>query len=96
MNILNKVIIQGSKLKDKNVLHQILKQELNLPDYYGENLDALWDCLTTDIKLPITIEWVDFQESKALLGDYAENTLEIFNAAEKFTGEKLHIIINNN
>lgn len=96
MNILNKVVIQGSKLTDKNVLHQILKQELNLPDYYGENLDALWDCLTTDIKLPITIEWVEFQKSKALLGDYAENTLEIFNAAEKFTTGKLHIIINNN
>ena len=96
MNSLNKVVIQGSKLTYKKKLHQILKQKLKFPDYYGENLDALWDCLTTDIKLPLTIEWVDFQESKALLGDYAENTLEIFNAAEKFTGEKLHIIINNN
>lgn len=93
MNSLNKVVIQGSKLKDKNILHQILKQELNLPAYYGENLDALWDCLTTDVQLPITIEWVDFQKSKDSLGDYAENTLEIFNEAEKFTEGKLNIII---
>lgn len=93
---MNKVIIQGSKLTDKNILHQTLKKELKLPEYYGENLDALWDCLTTDIQLPLTIEWVDFQKSKDLLGDYAENTLEIFNEAEKFTGGKLNIIINNN
>ena len=95
MDSLNKVVIQGSKLLDKNILHQILKQELKLPNHYGENLDALWDCLTTDIQLPITIEWVDFQKSKDLLGDYAENTLEIFNEAKKFTGGKLNIIINN-
>ncbi|NRT75307.1 barstar family protein [Clostridium beijerinckii] len=92
---MNKVVIQGSKLTDKNMLHQILKQELKLPAHYGENLDALWDCLTADIQLPVTIEWVDFQESKDLLGDYAENTLEIFNEAEKFTGGKLNIITNN-
>ncbi|EKQ54396.1 MULTISPECIES: barstar family protein [unclassified Clostridium] len=92
---MNKVVIQGSKLTDKNILHQILKQELKLPAHYGENLDALWDCLTADIQLPVIIEWVDFQKSKDLLGDYAENTLEIFNEAEKFTGGKLNIIINN-
>jgi ribonuclease inhibitor len=93
VNSLNKVVIQGSKLLDKNILHQILKQELKLPNHYGENLDALWDCLTTDIQLPLTIEWVDFQKSKGLLGDYAENTLEIFKEAEKFTGGKLNIIL---
>ena len=91
---MNKVVIQGNKLKDKHILHQTLKQELKLPAYYGENLDALWDCLTTDIQLPLIIEWVDFQKSKDLLGDYAENTLEIFNEAEKFTGGKLKIIMN--
>jgi ribonuclease inhibitor len=90
---LNKVVIQGSRLTDKNILHKILKQELQLPAHYGENLDALWDCLTADIKLPVTIEWVDFKKSKDLLGDYAENTLEIFKEAEKFTGGKLKIIV---
>lgn len=26
--------------------HAYLKKELDLPEYYGENLDALYDCLT--------------------------------------------------
>ena len=27
-------------------VHTLLKKELELPDYYGRNLDALYDCLT--------------------------------------------------
>ena len=27
-------------------LHEILMKEFNFPDYYGKNLDALYDCLT--------------------------------------------------
>ena len=26
--------------------HKYLKEALDFPDYYGENLDALYDCLT--------------------------------------------------
>ena len=26
--------------------HDIIKKALDLPDYYGANMDALWDCLT--------------------------------------------------
>lgn len=93
VDTLNKVILEGSKFKDKEALHENLKRELKLPDYYGENLDALWDCLTTDVKLPITIEWVDFQISRKLLGDYAESTLEVFRDAEKHTEGRLQIHI---
>lgn len=27
-------------------LHQYFKQVFHLPDYYGNNMDALWDCLS--------------------------------------------------
>ncbi len=26
-------------------IHKVLKTGFDLPDYYGENWDALWDCL---------------------------------------------------
>ena len=33
-------------LNNKNELHKYLKEKLNFPDYYGANLDALYDLLT--------------------------------------------------
>ena len=29
-------------------VHKHLKDVFDFPDYYGENLDALWDCLSGD------------------------------------------------
>lgn len=50
---------------------------LEFPDYYGKNLDALWDCLR-DVELPLEVEWKDYKESKKWLGKYGEETLKVF------------------
>lgn len=38
--------IDLARVKDKEGLHFLLQESLDLPEYYGNNLDALWDCLT--------------------------------------------------
>ncbi|MEB9830740.1 MULTISPECIES: barstar family protein [Bacillus] len=43
-------------------MHKILKNKLDLPNYYGENADALWYWLTAWGTLPLTIEWEFFNE----------------------------------
>ena len=50
-------------LKIVAITHKILKEKLELPDYYGENLDALWDCLTGGIELPVCIKWSNYKAS---------------------------------
>ena len=35
-------------------IHEKIQEGLKLPDYYGKNLDALWDCLT-DMDAPVEI-----------------------------------------
>lgn len=40
------ITLDATKLQTKEELHEFLKKALDLPDYYGENLDALHDCLT--------------------------------------------------
>ena len=39
------IILDGKRMGDRDALHAELKQKLDLPDYYGGNLDALNDCL---------------------------------------------------
>lgn len=36
--------LDGKLIREKG--HDYLIEALNLPDYYGKNLDALYDCLT--------------------------------------------------
>ncbi|PEQ72059.1 barstar family protein [Bacillus thuringiensis] len=38
--------LNGWKFTSKEIMHKILKNKLDLPNYYGENADVLWDCLT--------------------------------------------------
>ena len=40
-----KITLDIKEFKDRKKAHLYLKKILNLPDYYGENLDALYDCL---------------------------------------------------
>ena len=43
---MKRVELIASQLTDKEVLHDVLAEELQLPEWYGRNLDALHDCLT--------------------------------------------------
>ena len=48
--------IDVSPCKTARDFHQVLRDGLSLPEHYGMNLDALWDCLTGQIELPLTLE----------------------------------------
>lgn len=80
---MKKVQLDGAACRSQEELHDQLKTVLNLPDYYGKNLDALWDCLTGEVTLPVELTWVNFQTSKDALGDYAENLRQLFQEAEE-------------
>ena len=52
--------------------HNYLKEVLNFPDYYGKNLDALYDCLTeTGIETEIKLINKDFV-SKNMLNTFID------------------------
>ncbi len=60
-----KIFVDGKDFENKEGLHDTLKDKLDFPDYYGKNLDALWDCLTGWIDLPLTLIWRNFEFSKS-------------------------------
>ena len=43
---MKKVILDCEKLLDREQAHLYLAEMFDFPDYYGKNLDALYDCLT--------------------------------------------------
>ena len=40
------IVLDGRRMEDRDALHAELKQKLSLPEHYGDNLDALNDCLS--------------------------------------------------
>ncbi|MDO4493445.1 MAG: barstar family protein [Clostridia bacterium] len=39
-------VLDGRRMADREAMHTHLAETLGLPEYYGRNLDALWDCLS--------------------------------------------------
>ena len=57
-------------------LHIELSKKLELPEWYGNNLDALWDMLTGFIETPVTITVIFKPETKST-ENLKENVLKI-------------------
>ena len=77
--------------KTKEKAHIYLRQVLRLPSYYGNNLDALYDCLT-DIYDKQTIMIPKEITSPRYLGNYGKRMLLVFQEAAK-DNKNLQIII---
>lgn len=43
--ITNPIILDFTECETLGEIHHILKENFGFPEYYGENWDALWDCL---------------------------------------------------
>jgi ribonuclease inhibitor len=72
--------LDGTVLKSKEELHSTISWQLALPDYYGRNLDALWDVLST-WSAPLRIEVTHTDLLKLHLADYVDALLELLHDA---------------
>lgn len=69
--------LDASKMDNRKVAHTYLQEMLDFPEYYGKNLDALYDCLTeldeTEVRF-FNLENAD---------PYFEKVLRVFRDAAK-------------
>lgn len=88
-----RIILDGREMSSRKRVHEYLQQRLDLPDYYGRNLDALKDCLTTDFTSQ-TIVISDAEAIEEQLGRYGKSLLRVFQAAAE-ENDHLDIHIKN-
>ena len=78
---MKQITLDGNILSDAALVHDYLREQLQFPEYYGKNLDALHDCLTdlSDVEITITAPDQD--------GAIFQKVLRVFKAADRENDE---------
>mgnify|MGYP002514519226 FL=1 len=69
-------------------IHYIIKEALDFPDYYGQNWDAFWDCLTDMYGDPIHIEIIGLEVIERKFGDSAMKMIEILKRFKHYANDR--------
>lgn len=75
---MNTITLDFSGIKSYWELHEYFKEIFQLPDYYGHNMDALWDCLYCCYDSSTTIILKNLSSVSKELAPEIEIMLELF------------------
>lgn len=64
-------------------LHEYFKTVFRLPDHYGRNMDALWDCLYHSFEFPTTIKLKNISAIPNEMREEVEIMLELFDDLQR-------------
>lgn len=77
-------VLDGRAVQSVKAFYDEIERLFPLPEYFGRNLDALADVLTTDIEGPCELVWEHaLLSKKALKGDYTKIVAMLKQAAEE-------------
>ena len=77
---MRKITLDIERMRSLPMLHKYLHTALALPEYYGANLDALYDCLT-EIADPTELVVPKKVADEAYLGWYGQQFLQLLEDA---------------
>lgn len=90
----NPIILDFAKCGNNlGKVHLMLKEKFGLPEYYGANWDALWDCLRYLFDDEIVVEIHNFYSMETKLCKYCQPMLRIFDDINKETPNFTYKII---
>ena len=81
------VILDGALILNREMLHDTLSTALRLPEWYGRNLDALYDCLT-DVQEETVVVLRDRAALEEHLGGYGRRLVRLL---EEVSQENPHV-----
>ncbi|CEJ71338.1 Barstar [Chryseobacterium oranimense G311] len=70
------IYIDFTDIGDYEDFYVQLKEKLTLPEYFGDNLDALSDVITGELELPLHIEFVNMTVDQLEIFEDLLTTLE--------------------
>lgn len=73
--------LDGTKILSEADFHRAFAGAPGVPSYYGHNINALWDVITTDLERPYLFIWHNARFSKEALGDYFQYIVSFFDDA---------------
>ena len=76
------IFIDAARYASAKELHLALKMLLNLPEYYGCNADALYDCLSERVGKPVNLALLSQGE-----GETAEALRKVILVIEELGGD---------
>ena len=79
---MKQVIFDFDKIETMDDFYRLALEKLSLPDYFGNNLDALWDYITGAIELPVKIDFenltlVKLNDFEALTNLFEDANMEL-------------------
>ena len=60
--------IDGKLIEDEKGFYVSLIEQIDMGDYFGKNLDALYDSLSRNVERPVHIRWKNHELSEKKLG----------------------------
>ena len=70
------IYIDFLTIGDYDDFYAQLKEKLTLPEYFGDNLDALYDVITGELEMPLHIEFVNMSVEQLEIFEDLLTTLE--------------------
>ena len=77
-----RIELDCSIITDREILHDILMEQFHFPEYYGRNLDALYDLLT-DISEDTEVIILNSDSLRENLGVYSAALIVTLNQASE-------------
>jgi ribonuclease inhibitor len=92
---MNFITLDFSGIQSLWCLHEYFKKVFDLPDYYGHNMDALWDCLYYSFEFPTTIVLKSITAIPEEMQEAVEIMLELFDDLQR-EDQKVTVQIESN